>query len=133
MRDHRKLKVFGLADDLVITVYRETRKFPRHEQYGLVSQMRRGAISIAANIVEGSGRRTEKEFNRFLDIAFGSIRELGYLIDVSTRLGYLPETDTEEMQDLHGQLAAAMAALIRRREGTGSTRRAQGRRSSTTP
>ena len=97
MRDHRKLEVFQLADDLVIRVYVATKAFPKEELYGLVSQMRRCAISVPANIVEGCGRRTEAEFDRFLDIAFGSIRELGYLIDLSGRLKYLSARDLGDL------------------------------------
>jgi four helix bundle protein len=132
MRDHRKLKVFRLADELVIAVYRTTCGFPRHELFGLVSQIRRCALSTAANIVEGCGRKTERDFNRFLDISFGSIRELGYLIDVSIRLGYLADTDAEHVQGLHTQLAAAMTAFIRRREvmvNSGRTARSRPSRS----
>jgi four helix bundle protein len=77
MRDHRKLDAFRLADSLVLLTYRETRSFPASEQFELVRQMRRCAVSVAANIVEGCGRESEKEFLRFLYISFGSLRELG--------------------------------------------------------
>jgi four helix bundle protein len=99
VRDHRKLEIFQIADDLVIRVYQETKKFPKEELYGLVSQMRRSAVSVATNIVEGCGRRTETEFNRFLDIAFGSIREVGYLVDLATRLGYLNEKGSQRLSE----------------------------------
>ncbi len=73
MRDHRRLEVFLLADELAVKVYRETREMPQSERYGLTSQMRRAAVSVPTNIVEGCGRRTEVEFDRFLSIAFGSV------------------------------------------------------------
>ncbi len=105
-----------MADDLVIRVYKETKSFPKEELYGLVSQMRRSAVSVATNIVEGCGRSTETEFNRFLDIAFGSIREVGYLIDLSARLGYL---DRKGAQILRKSRVAALppcGAFIQTRE-----------------
>ena len=116
MRDHRKLEIFQLADDLVIRVYEATKNFPKDELYGLVSQARRSAVSVAANIVEGCGRRTETEFNRYLDIAFGSLREVGYLIHLSTRLGYLSDGDSGKLSESHGRAAAALAAFIQKRE-----------------
>jgi len=116
MRDHLKLEVFKLADDLVIRVYEETARFPKDELYGLVSQMRRSAVSVTSNIVEGCGRRTEIEFNRFLDISFGSLRELGYLIELSSRLGYLNGEALHELLELQGRSAAALAGLIKNRE-----------------
>ena len=116
MRDHRKLDDFNLADDLVVRVYEVTTQFPKDELYGLVSQMRRSAVSVPSNIVEGCGRRTEIEFNRFLDISFGSLRELGYLIELSSRLGYLSGDALNQIQELQGRSAAALAGLIKNRE-----------------
>jgi four helix bundle protein len=62
MRDHRKLRAFQLADEVVLGIYRGTAKFPKHEQYGLASQMRRAAISVASNIVESSSRTSGPEY-----------------------------------------------------------------------
>lgn len=116
MRDHRKLEVFRLADGLAVAVYRETRGMPRSERYGLTSQMRRAAVSVPTNIVEGCGRQTEAEFSRFLHIAFGSVRELGYLVDLSERLGFVSQGSAARMKEAHGRTAAALIAFIRRRE-----------------
>jgi len=74
MRDHTKLRAFELADDLVLAVHRATKSFPREEQFGLSSQLRRAVVSIASNIVEGCARNSEADFLRFLDMAFGSCR-----------------------------------------------------------
>lgn len=115
MRDHRKLDIYVLSDRLVMEVYEHTREFPNDELYGLVSQMRRSAVSVATNIVEGCGRRTEAEFDRFLDIAFGSIRELGYLIDLSGRLGYLSEEATSRLVESQRRASGALAAFIQKR------------------
>ena len=115
VRDHRKLEVFRLADELAVAVYRETREMPRSERVGLTSQMRRAAVSVPTNIVEGCGRQTEAEFSRFLHIAFGSVREVGYLVDLSERLGFLSRDSAACMKETQGRTAAALAAFIQRR------------------
>jgi four helix bundle protein len=113
MRDHRKLDVFRLADALAESVYRETRCFPREETFGLAAQMRRCAVSVPANIVEGCARLTEREYRRFLAISFGSARELGDFIELAARLDYLSVAVAEELRNAQGRTAAALAALIR--------------------
>ncbi len=118
MRDHRKLIVFRLAHRLVILTYLVTKSLPVDERYGLVSQMRRSAVSVASNIVEGSARYSEREYARFLECSFGSVRELNYYIVLSRDLGYLSKADSEELEELCRRTSAALAALIRlRRSG----------------
>ena len=112
MRDHRKLEAFRLADELAISVYRSTESFPTTEQYGLTNQMRRCAVSVAANIVEGSARESEKEYLRFLGIAFGSVRELGYFVSLARRLGYLDEQAAENLEIDQNRTAGSLGALI---------------------
>jgi len=75
MRDHKKLRAFELADEIVPLVYQLTRDFPPQEVYGLTAQIRRAAISVTSNIVEGCSRESQVEYFRFLEIAFGSLRE----------------------------------------------------------
>jgi four helix bundle protein len=89
VRDHRKLKAFDLSDEIVMLTYQATRDFPKEELFGLASQMRRAAISVPSNIVEGCARESQADYLRFLVIAFGSLRELRYQWSVANRLGYL--------------------------------------------
>jgi four helix bundle protein len=115
MRDHRKLEVFHLADDLAMSVYGATRGFPREEVFGLAAQMRRSAVSVPANIVEGCARQGERDYVRFLDISFGSVREIGYFIDLAARLNYITGDVAEEHRVTQSRTAAALAALLRTR------------------
>jgi four helix bundle protein len=110
-RDHRKLDAFKLADQLAVLLYRETLDFPVSERYGLQAQLRRTAVSIATNIVEGSARETEGDYLRFLDIAFASTRELIYLADLSRRLGFIENGAAAQVGELANQTAATLAAL----------------------
>ena len=93
MRDHTKLRAFDLADDLALSVYRVTATFPREEIYGITTQMRRAAVSVPSNIVEGCARESQADYVRFLTIAFGSLRELGYQLSLSRRLGFMSDAD----------------------------------------
>ena len=90
MRDHTKLRAFELADEVALLTYKFTASFPKTEQFGLTSQMRRAAVSVPSNIVEGCGRDSNADYLRFLDIAFGSLRELEYQASLATRLGFAP-------------------------------------------
>jgi four helix bundle protein len=113
MRDHTKLKVFELADRLAIRVYRCTANFPRAEQYGLKAQIRRAAVSIPTNIVEGCARSTQAEYSRFIEISYGSARELQYEVALSARLGFLDETSAKHLHEECTALARALNALLR--------------------
>ena len=90
MRDHTKLRAFELADEVALLTYKFTNAFPKQEQFGITSQMRRAAVSVPSNIVEGCARNSTADYVRFLDIAFGSLRELEYQVSLSTRLGFAP-------------------------------------------
>lgn len=91
MRDHRQLVAFVKARALALDVYKATSTFPREEQFGLTSQIRRSAVSVPSNLVEGCARQSEKDFLRFVDIALGSARELEFQLDLAQQLGFLGE------------------------------------------
>lgn len=91
MRDHTKLRAFELADQVVMDVYRTNRNFPREEIFGLTSQIRRASVSTASNIVEGCARHSESDFLRFLDMAYGSSKEVAYQLSIAERLEYSAE------------------------------------------
>ena len=114
MRDHTKLRAFELADALVIAVYKGTQSFPTKEQFGLTSQIRRAAVSAASNIVEGCARQSETDFLRFLDIAYGSAREVDYQLSVAFRLGYLKREVYRQLKTLSEETGKVLNGLIRR-------------------
>lgn len=89
MKDFRELVVWQKAHQVTLTIYKFTKNFPRDEMFGLTSQMRRASVSVAANIAEGCGRKTDAELRRFLIIALGSATELEYHLLLSHDLGLL--------------------------------------------
>src|SRR5947208_2128383 len=89
MKRYERLEAWQVAHQLVLLTYRVTKSFPREELYGLTSQARRAAFSLAANIAEGSAKRGSREFRRYLDISIGSLSEVAYTLHVSKRLEYL--------------------------------------------
>ena len=92
-RNFRNIKAWQFADQLVLEIYTKTRTFPKEELYGLVSQIRRAAVSIPTNIAEGASRSHIKEYLHFLFIARGSMAELEYLLNLSHRLNFLTKLD----------------------------------------
>ena len=94
LKSHKDLKVWQESMTLVVAVYKATEDFPKHEIYGLTSQIRRAAVSIPSNIAEGAGRKGKKEFARFLYIALGSLSEVETQLEIAYRLKYLNEAET---------------------------------------
>jgi four helix bundle protein len=111
-RDPRKLRGFGQADALVIAVYRATTEFPVDERYVLRAQIRRAAISAAANIVEGCARKTTREYVQFLNVANGSTAEARYLINVACRLGFVSAAVEKELGGRYTDLTKGLQRLI---------------------
>jgi len=113
MRDHTKLKAFVLADEVALLVYRVTAGFPKEELYGLTSQIRRAAVSVPSNIVEGCARESQGDYLRFLGIAFGSLRELRYQLGLSERLGFLGSNDLSMVEPKVIETEKVLNGLIR--------------------
>ncbi len=113
MRDHNKLIAFQFADDLAIQIYQITKFFPKDEMFGLTSQMRRAAVSVASNIVEGCARESQNEYVRFLEIAFGSLKELHYQYSLAFRLGFVKKTEDENIVQKFEETEKVLSSLIR--------------------
>jgi four helix bundle protein len=112
-RDHRKLKVFSMADALAVEVYGRTRGFPAEERYGLQVQIRRAAVSVPTNIVEGCARATTRDYLHFLVVALGSASEARYLIGLASRLAILRASDHQSLDGRYDELVRALECLIR--------------------
>jgi four helix bundle protein len=113
MRDHRNLRAFELADQLALAVYQTTKTFPKDEIFGMTAQMRRAAVSVPSNIVEGCARNSNADFLRFLDIAFGSGRELEYQLSLATRLGYIDPGESQQLDAIVNELMKVLGGLIK--------------------
>jgi four helix bundle protein len=120
VRDHRRLRAFHEADALVVEVYRVTAVFPDHERFGLQSQLRRAAVSVAPNLVEGAARHSTRDYCRFLEVARASSCECAYLLELSVRLQYLPGSALETTRRYEGLSVALFAAMGRLRSLTDS-------------
>jgi four helix bundle protein len=114
-RSYRDVVAWQRAHGFVLCVYRLTQGFPSHEQFGLTSQLRRAAVSIAANIAEGFTRESDAEKLRFLNVARGSVEECSYYLLLCRGLSYADTTEADTALDEAGRLLAAYAAPIRRR------------------
>ena len=93
IKTYRDLNIWNTGIGLVKDIYKLTEKFPKHEMYGLVSQMRRSAISIPSNVAEGFRRHHNKEYRQFLYVSLGSCAELETQLTIAKELEYLPENE----------------------------------------
>jgi four helix bundle protein len=112
IRSHRDLIVWQRSMDLVELIYRNTQKLPSHEQFGLVSQMRRAAVSIPSNIAEGYGRQSTGNYRQFLSISRGSLMEVETQIEICERLKYLAQSDTENIFKEITEISKMLTSLI---------------------
>jgi four helix bundle protein len=113
MRDYTNIQAWKLADDLTVAIYEHTKNFPSEERFGLTSQLRRAAYSAPANIAEGSGRASQRDYLHFLFIARGSLRESEYFIHLSRRLKFLSDQDAEQLLTQVKSACACLYGLIR--------------------
>jgi len=115
LQDYHKLRVWRAAHEVALAVYGVTGSFPRSEIYGIVSQMRRAAVSVAANIVEGSSRKSDGDFRRFLCISQASAAEVDYLVELSQDLGMLSKERggylRSDLCSVRRQLSALISSL----------------------
>ncbi len=110
--EYRDLKVWQAALNLVYLVYEITQRFPSHERYGLVSQMRRASVSVPSNIAEGKGRSTSKELALFLCHSRGSLLELETQCMIAEHLGYISKAQTVRLNDISSEVGRMLNGLI---------------------
>ncbi|MGH9522334.1 MAG: four helix bundle protein [Terriglobales bacterium] len=112
MRDFRELDVWHKAHAFTLDLYRITASFPKDELYGLVSQLRRAAVSIEANTAEGCGKKSSLDFRRFLQIAFGSASEIDCELLIARDLGFISERDYGKLVRQIHEIKKMLAAFI---------------------
>ena len=121
LKNYKELKVWQKSYKLCLDVYKRTGSFPKEEIYGLVSQIRRSAVSVPSNIAEGYGRKTTADYTRFLYIAYGSLCELETQIMLSNDLGFLEPGNLENLIADLSEVERMLKALIRSLENKHST------------
>ena len=107
-KGYKKLFVWQKADEFAFQVYLVTKQFPKDELFGIISQLRRSALSIPTNIVEGSGRQNKRELKQFLNIALGSLSESEYLLYFSERIHYLSNENHKRLDGLRNEVGALL-------------------------
>jgi len=112
VRDYKNIKAYNLADNLVIEIYKMTKRFPKEELYGLVSQLQRAAVSIPANIAEGASRQHKRDYLNYLYNARGSLSETEYLLHLSNELNYLTGEEYSNIEKLRVETSKALYGLI---------------------
>ena len=113
VRSYRDLIAWQKSIDLVAEIYRCTQTFPRTETYGLVSQLRRAAVSVPSNIAEGHARLTTGEFRQFLGHALGSLTEIETQIIIAERLGYLVPSKSADLSARTAEVGKVLNGLLR--------------------
>lgn len=109
--DYKNLDVYKESKTLVIMVYGMLKNFPKEEQYALCDQLRRAVISVPSNIAEGSGRRSAKEQVHFLEIAYGSLREVDCQLDIAHDLGYVSDMELKKVVTQIEKVSAIVSGL----------------------
>lgn len=112
-KGYRKLKVWAKANEYALAVYKTTKLFPRDELYGITSQLRRAAVSVVLNIVEGQANDSKRDFLNFLNIANRSLVESEYLLEFSLNLGYFSGADYRMRETIRRETGLMLTALAR--------------------
>jgi|SRR5690606_33497062 len=116
MKTHKDLEVWQKAMAFVTDVYYQTGNFPKEEMYGLVSQLRRSAISIPSNIAEGAARQSNKEYIQFLYVALGSLMEVDTQLSIANNLNFLTDETLIELQGKSDEIGKMLNGLIKYRK-----------------
>ena len=112
-KGYQKLEVWKKAHKFVILVYKHSKDFPKSEEYGLISQLRRAVLSISTNIVQGQASRSKREFLNFLNMANRSLVETEYLSEVALQLQYLSKNAYDELDRLKYEIGILLNSLTR--------------------
>lgn len=119
MRPHEKLDLWKRSIDFVVAIYRLTDNFPKEEKFGLTSQLRRAAVSVAANVAEGAAKTSTKDFRRYLSNSQGSASEIETELQIALRLNYVDEADfkvlSKDLDDV-GRMITGLSRSLQRRE-----------------
>jgi four helix bundle protein len=119
MRPHQKLDLWKRSVDFVVAIYRLTEQFPKEEKFGLTSQLRRAAVSVAANVAEGAAKTSTKDFRRYLSNSQGSTSEIETELLIALRLNYLDEADfqllSKDLDDV-GRMITGLSRSLQRQE-----------------
>jgi four helix bundle protein len=114
MLDYRKLNVWQKAHEFALEIYKISSVFPQNEVYGLVSQMRRAAVSIPSNISEGCGRTGNNELKQFLSVSMGSANEIEYQLFLACDLGYISRSDYKKLNSDIEEIRKMLASYIKK-------------------
>jgi four helix bundle protein len=117
MQDYKQILVWKKAIGLTVKIYKLTATFPKSEVYGLSSQIQRASVSISCNISEGAGKSSRKDFNRFLEMAYGSANEVENLLIIATEIKYIKEVESSiyvsDVQEIRKMLNGLMKSLTK--------------------
>ena len=114
MSDFRKLLIWQKSMALITKIYFSTNKFPKEEVFGLTSQIRRSSISIPSNIAEGSGRESDKDFLRFLNISIGSLFEMQTQLEIAKNITYLKEEEFNNLYEDSREVERMLVSFIKK-------------------
>ena len=114
MSNYKSLQVWQKAHQLALDIYRLADELPSREQFGIAKQLRRGAVSVVSNLAEGSGRGTDKEFARFVDISRGSAIEMECQLLLARDLGYIDSVQHDAIADRISEVSRMLIGLRKR-------------------